>query len=126
MSTPFTTRADETTVQVYVHGGLDQFRFTADDVVIFGNEPPLPQRPARPHAWASWPGVTTATAGYRVYVDGVLTARTASTNMQLRGLRRSTTYRVGMSAVNAVGESIRSRATYGTTLPASAIPPPMP
>jgi hypothetical protein len=75
--------------------------------------------------WTAWEAVQTATGGYAVYVDGRLWGRSTGPALRVDGLARSRTYRIEVSAFNERGESPRSRVSYGTTLPAGAVPPPV-
>lgn len=75
--------------------------------------------------WTAWEAVQPASLGYRVYLNGTPIARTVGPAYQVTGLGKSTTHRIEVTALNANGESPRSRVAYGTTLPAGAIPPPM-
>jgi hypothetical protein len=75
--------------------------------------------------WVAWEAVQAASAGYNVYVDGVFAGHPVGPALHVQGLATDRTYRVEVTAVNAVGESARSYPRFGTTLMAGAVPPPL-
>lgn len=65
----------------------------------------------------SWLNVDNAT-GYRVYKDGVVAVSDArSTSVLISGLSPNTTYSLQVSALSAAGETDKSSALSGTTIP---------
>ncbi|GGS47462.1 chitinase [Actinokineospora fastidiosa] len=126
LSVSFTTGANQTTAQLYLHGWYGSGTYYADDVSFDGPgggpEPGVPAAPGRPTTGAvtnnsialSWPAVTDAT-GYRVYEGTTLRATTSGTSATVTGLGSCETHTFTVTAYNANGESARSPEASATT-----------
>ncbi|WP_432090188.1 chitinase [Streptomyces sp. NRRL F-5630] len=130
LKTTFTTGANTTSVQVYLHGWYGQPTYYADDVSVLGPDggggggttPSVPAAPGGLKAGAaaatsiplSWNPVTNATS-YNVYRDGTKVQSVTGASATVTGLTSATTYSFQVTAVNAAGESPKSAAVSATT-----------
>jgi chitinase len=130
LTTTFTTGANTTSVQVYLHGWYGQPAYYADDVSVFGPDggggggttPTVPAAPGGLKAGTaaatsiplSWNPVTDATS-YNVYRDGTKVQSVTGASATVTGLASATAYSFQVTAVNAAGESPKSAAVSAST-----------
>ena len=125
LSLTFTSAANQTSAQLYLHGWYGAGTYNADDVVLDGPGGGTPGTPAVPgnpslgtvtasSVTLSWPAVTGAT-GYRVYEGSAVRATTSGTSATISGLATCSTHTYTVAAYNAVGESGRSGPVTATT-----------
>jgi chitinase len=120
----FTSGANQTSAELYLHGWYGTGTYYADDVVLDGpggTNPGTPATPGNPTAAAtassitlSWPAASGAT-GYRVYEGTSLKATTSGTSSTISGLGSCETHTYTVAAYNTVGESARSTPVTATT-----------
>jgi len=124
LSLTFTSGANQTSAELYLHGWYGAGTYNADDVVLDGpggGTPGAPAAPGNPTATAtasaitlSWPAVSGAT-GYRVYEGTSLRATVSGTSATISGLAACSTHTYTVAAYNAAGESARSTPVSATT-----------
>ncbi len=125
LSLTFTSAANQTSAQLYLHGWYGAGTYNADDVVLDGPGGGTPGTPATPGSPSlgtvtassvtlSWPAVTGAT-GYRVYEGNTVRATTSGTSATISGLATCSTHTYTVAAYNAAGESGRSGPVTATT-----------
>jgi chitinase len=121
----FTSGANQTSAELYLHGWYGAGTYHADDVVLDGpggTTPGTPATPGNPSVGAvtassvalSWPAVSGAT-GYRVYEGNTVRATVTGTSATIGGLGTCTTHTYTVAAYNAAGESARSAPVTATT-----------
>jgi chitinase len=125
LSLTFTSAANQTSAQLYLHGWYGAGTYNADDVVLDGPGGGTPGTPATPGSPSlgtvtassvtlSWPAVSGAT-GYRVYEGNTVRATTSGTSATISGLATCSTHTYTVAAYNAAGESGRSGPVTATT-----------
>ncbi len=121
----FTSGANQTSAQLYLHGWYGAGTYHADDVVLDGpggGTPGTPATPGKPAVGAvtassvslSWPAASGAT-GYRVYEGTAVRATVSGTSATISGLAACSTHTYAVAAYNTAGESARSTPVTATT-----------
>ncbi|GAA1572418.1 glycoside hydrolase family 18 protein [Actinomadura kijaniata] len=123
----FTTAADQTSAQVFLHGWYGAGAYHADDVELDGPggdpQPGVPGRPGTPRATTvtddsvalTWTAATGTVTGYRVYEGSGVKATVTGANATLPGLAACSTHTYAVAAYNDAGESPRSEPLTVTT-----------
>ncbi|MES9537630.1 glycosyl hydrolase family 18 protein [Actinomadura sp. NPDC000600] len=127
LSVAFTTGADQTSVQVYLHGWYGNGAYYADDVALDGPggepQPGVPGVPAAPKAGAvtddsialQWGASSGTVTGYRVYEGATAKATVTGTSTTVSGLAACSSHTFTVAAYNDVGESAKSEAVSART-----------
>ncbi|WP_131738476.1 chitinase [Actinomadura roseirufa] len=127
LTVSFTTAADQTSAQVFLHGWYGAGAYYADDVELDGPggepQPGVPGRPDTPRLGTvsdgsialSWDAASGTVTGYRVYEGSAARATVTGTGATLSGLTACTTHTYTVAAYNDVGESPKSDPVTGTT-----------
>ncbi|MGK5556376.1 chitinase [Actinomadura kijaniata] len=123
----FTTAADQTSAQVFLHGWYGAGTYHADDVELDGPggdpQPGVPGKPGAPRATTvtddsvalTWTAATGTVTGYRVYEGSEVKATATGTNATVPGLAACSTHTYTVAARNDAGESPRSDPLTVTT-----------
>ncbi|WP_394824719.1 chitinase [Pendulispora albinea] len=126
LNVSFTSGANQTTAQLFLHGWFGQGTYNADDVVFDGpggGNPGAPGAPGNPAVGTitdtsialSWGASTGTVTGYRVYEGSTLRATVTGTSTTLSGLAACSTHSYAVTAFNDAGESPRTTEATGTT-----------
>ncbi|WP_067824282.1 chitinase [Actinomadura kijaniata] len=123
----FTTAANQTSAQVFLHGWYGAGTYHADDVELDGPgggpQPGVPGKPGTPRATTvtddsvalAWTAATGTVTGYRVYEGSGVKATVTGANATLSGLAACSTHTYAVAAYNDAGESPRSEPLTVTT-----------
>jgi chitinase len=124
LTVAFTTAANQTSVEVYLHGWYGQGTYHADDVSLDGpGGVGVPGAPGTPTAGnvtdsavtLSWGASSGTVTGYRVYEGSAVRATVTGTSATISGLATCSAHTYTVAAYNAAGESPRSGAVSATT-----------
>ncbi|SFA94881.1 Chitinase [Amycolatopsis marina] len=126
LSLTFTSAANQSRAEVYLHGWYGAGTYFADDVELDGpggGAPEGPRTPGTPSTDAvtdtsitlSWPGAGDSVTGYRVYEGDTVRATVTGTSATVTGLAPCSTHTYSVTAYNGAGESGRSGEVSGTT-----------
>ncbi|WP_433334672.1 chitinase [Spirillospora sp. CA-294931] len=126
LTVPFTTAADQTSAQVYLHGWYGAGAYHADDVELDGPGNPQPGVPGTPGGVGlgtvsdnsialTWGAASGTVTGYRVYEGSTVRATVTGTSATLSGLAACSTHAYTVAAYNDVGESAKSEPVSATT-----------
>ncbi|MGC4952259.1 chitinase [Actinomadura citrea] len=120
LSVTFTTGADQTSVQIYLHGWYGTGAYHADDVALDGPggepQPGVPGAPEDPKAGAvtdgsialRWGASSGTVTGYRVYEGGAVRAAVTGTSTTVSDLAACSSHTFTVTAYNDLGESAKS------------------
>src|SRR6185369_8255625 len=120
----FTTAANQTSVQVYLHGWYGTGTYYADDVNLDGpggsGQPP--GTPGTPTVGAvtdtsialSWGAASGTVTGYRVYEGTTQRADVTGTATTITGLAACSAHTYSVTAYNSSGESAKSGTVSAT------------
>lgn len=124
LTVAFTTAANQTSVEVYLHGWYGQGTYHADDVSLDGpGGVGVPGAPGTPTAGnvtdsavtLSWGASSGTVTGYRVYEGSAVRATVTGTSATISGLATCSAHTYTVAAYNTAGESPRSGAVNVTT-----------
>lgn len=128
LSVTFTTGANQTSAQIFLHGWYGNGTYYADDVVLDGPggepQPGVPGIPGKPQLGTvtdtsvalNWGASSGTVTGYRVYEGGTVKATvTGGTSATVSGLAACTSHTYTVAAYNDVGESAESEPVSART-----------
>jgi chitinase len=126
LSLSFTSAANQTTAELYLHGWYGSGTYNADDVSLDGpggGTPGAPGAPGNPSLGTitntsialSWGAASGTITGYRVYEGSTVRATVTGTSTTISGLTACSSHSYAVAAYNSAGESPRSAETSGTT-----------
>ena len=126
LSLSFTTAANQTSAELYLHGWYGAGTYYADDVVLDGpggDTPGAPGVPGTPTVGTvsdtsialSWGAAAGTVTGYRVYENNTLRATVPGTSTTLSGLTACTSHSYSVTAYNDKAESAHTAAVSVTT-----------
>ncbi len=127
LSVTFTTGANQSSAQIFLHGWYGNGAYYADDVVLDGPggepQPGVPGTPGTPKLGAvtdtsialSWGQSSGTVTGYRVYEGGTVKATVAGTNTTISNLATCSSHSYTVAAYNDVGESAKTNPVSGRT-----------
>lgn len=128
LSVTFTTGANQTSAQIFLHGWYGNGTYYADDVVLDGPggepQPGVPGAPGKPQLGTvtdtsvalNWGASSGTVTGYRVYEGGTVKAAvTGGTSATVSGLAACTSHTYTVAAYNDVGESAESEPVSART-----------
>lgn len=129
LTTSFTTGADQTSAEVYVHGWYGQGTYYADDVSLDGPggqpDTEAPGAPGTPRVTGTtatsvalaWDAATdnVGVTGYDVYRDGTLATTVTGTSATVTGLTPSTEYAFTVRAKDRAGNASQPTAAVRAT-----------
>ncbi|HEV2779302.1 MAG TPA: glycoside hydrolase family 18 protein [Actinophytocola sp.] len=126
LSLSFTSGANQTSAQLFLHGWYGQGTYHADDVSLDGpggGTPGAPGTPGNPTVGAvtntsialSWAAAGGTVSGYRVYEGNTVRATVTGTSATLTGLTACSSHTYAVAAFNGAGESPRSAEVSATT-----------
>lgn len=128
LSVSFTSGANQSSAQLFLHGWYGQGTYYADDVSLDGpgGTPPGPGAPGTPGSLAvgaitnssialSWAAVGGTVTGYRVYEGSTVRATVTGTSATLSGLAACSSHSYAVTAYNSSGESARTAEVSAST-----------
>jgi chitinase len=126
LSLSFTSAANQTTAQLYLHGWYGAGTYNADDVNFDGpggSTPGTPGAPGNPAVGAvtntsialSWGAASGTVTGYRVYEGSTVRATVTGTSATISGLTECSSHSYAVAAYNTAGESPRSAEVFAAT-----------
>ncbi|WP_037357172.1 chitinase [Amycolatopsis orientalis] len=126
LSLSFTTTANQTSAELYLHGWYGAGPYYADDIVLDGpggDTPGAPGVPGTPTVGTvtdtsialNWGAAAGTVTGYRVYEDNTLRATVTGTTATLSGLTACTSHSYSVTAYNDNAESAHTPAVSATT-----------
>lgn len=127
LSVTFTTGADQTSAQIFLHGWYGTGTYYADDVELDGPggepQPGVPGAPGTPALGTvtddsialSWSPSSGEVTGYRVYEGSTVRATVTGTSTTITGLSACSSHSYTVAAYNDVGESAKSSPVSGRT-----------
>ncbi|MCG3750543.1 chitinase [Amycolatopsis sp. Poz14] len=126
LSLSFTTTANQTSAELYLHGWYGTGTYYADDVVLDGpggDTPGAPGTPGTPTVGTvtntsialNWTAAAGTVTGYRVYEDNTLRATVTGTTTTLSGLTPCTSHSYSITSYNDQAESAHTPAVSATT-----------
>jgi chitinase len=119
LSLSFTSAANQTSAQLYLHGWYGAGTYNADDVSFDGPGGSTPGTPGAPGSPAvgtvtnssialSWGAAAGTVTGYRVYEGSTVRATVTGTAATISGLTACASHSYAVAAYNTAGESPRS------------------
>ncbi|RSM76758.1 chitinase [Kibdelosporangium aridum] len=122
----FTTSANQTSAELYLHGWYGAGTYNADDISLDGpggGNPGAPGAPGNPTVGAvtnssialSWGASAGTVTGYRVYEGNTVRATVTGTSTTITGLAACSTHSYSVAAYNTAGESAKTTQVSGTT-----------
>jgi chitinase len=127
LSVTFTTGANQSSAQIFLHGWYGNGTYYADDVVLDGPggepQPGVPGTPGTPKLGAvtdtsialSWGQSSGTVTGYRVYEGSTVKATVTGTNTTISNLATCSSHSYTVAAYNDVGESAKTNPVSGRT-----------
>ena len=131
LTVSFTTAANQSTAQVYLHGWYGTGTYHADDVSLDGpggaSPPGAPGTPAAgtvtdSSIGLSWTASTGTVTGYRVYEGSTVRATVSGTSATISGLAACSSHTYTVAAYNSAGESPKSGPVTATTTGCGGVP----
>ncbi|TCO49758.1 chitinase [Actinocrispum wychmicini] len=119
LSLTFTSAANQTSAQLFLHGWYGAGTYNADDVVLDGpggNTPGTPATPGNPTVGTvtdtsvalSWGASAGTVTGYRVYEGSTVRATVTGTSTTITGLTACSGHSYAVAAFNTAGESVHT------------------
>jgi chitinase len=126
LSLTFTSAANQTSAQLYLHGWYGAGTYNADDVSLDGpggSTPGTPGAPGNPTVGAvtntsialNWGASGGALTGYRVYEGSTVRATVTGTTATISGLTACSSHSYAVAAYNTAGESPHSTEVSAST-----------